>query len=124
MPVKPWDANKIPTVVLDFDGVIHDYSDGWQGPEPTGTLIRGAYNAIIQLKAAGVRVEIFSTRPKANIEAFLKRFAMQHLVDEVRDGKPYYIAFFDDRAHHVPSSKPYGLKRQVEKWLRAQGVRA
>ena len=111
------DAGKQPTVCLDFDGVIHDYSDGWLGPVPTGGILPGAADAMREIKRAGIRLEIFSTRPKDNIVAFLKNHAIEDLVDEVRDGKPYYIAFFDDRAYHVEPNRGNGLSAAVLRWM-------
>lgn len=109
------DAGKEPTVCVDFDGVIHNYA-GWNGPEPTGEPIPGAKEAIRSLRGRGLRVEIFSTRPRENIQTWLTRYGIE--VDDVRDGKPYYIAFFDDRAHNVPVNRSYGLVESIEKWLR------
>ena len=53
-----------PTVVFDFDGVIHSYTSGWQGsdaliPDPPVPGIKGA---IDHIRAAGYRVVVVSTR--------------------------------------------------------------
>jgi len=114
------DKGKPVTVVLDFDGVIHTY-EGWNGPEAKGGLIRGVHTALMKLKQSGARVEIFSTRPKENIRTFIEENGLDSLIDEIRDGKPYYVAFFDDRAHNVPCNKPWGLYESVMDFLYGEG---
>lgn len=53
----------IPTVVLDFDGVIHSYKSGWKGaaviPDPP---VDGIKEAIEALMERGYRVVIVSAR--------------------------------------------------------------
>lgn len=53
----------IPTVVLDFDGVIHSYKSGWKGaaviPDPP---VEGIKEAIEALMERGYRVVIVSAR--------------------------------------------------------------
>ncbi len=52
-----------PTVIFDFDGVIHSYESGWQGvdviPDPP---VPGIREAIDNIREAGYRVVILSTR--------------------------------------------------------------
>lgn len=115
--IRILDEGKPRTVLVDFDGVIHDYTRGWTGPYPEGRLLHGVDRALVNLKDAGARVEIYSTRPAARILEFLESNHVAHLVDDVRDGKPYYVAFFDDRAWHVRPSSRYGLLRSVDRWL-------
>lgn len=49
-------------VGLDFDGVIHDYNEGWQGGEIYGEPVPGAFDAIRELLEAGLSVFIFTSR--------------------------------------------------------------
>ena len=52
-----------PTVVFDFDGVIHSYTSGWKGtaeiPDPP---VPGIGEAITKLRQLGYRVVVVSTR--------------------------------------------------------------
>lgn len=51
------------TVAIDFDGVLADYSKGYQGKDVFGALIPGADNATKVLKENGWRIIIYTTRP-------------------------------------------------------------
>ena len=50
-----------PTVVFDFDGVIHSYTSGWKGtteiPDPP---VPGIREAIEHIRLAGYRVVVVS----------------------------------------------------------------
>jgi hypothetical protein len=51
------------TVSLDFDGVIHAYTSGWQGADViTDGPVHGAMAAILEYQAAGFLVTIYSSR--------------------------------------------------------------
>lgn len=49
-------------VGLDFDGVVHGYSEGWQGGEIYDDPVPGAFDAIRELLEAGLSVFIFTSR--------------------------------------------------------------
>lgn len=55
------------TIAIDFDGVLADYSKGYQGKDVFGAPIPGADNATKVLKENGWRIIIYTTRP--NTEA-------------------------------------------------------
>lgn len=38
------------TICIDFDGVIHDYSQGWQGDDVFGNMVANADTATSVLK--------------------------------------------------------------------------
>lgn len=63
-----------PIVCVDFDGVIHSYSSGWQGtaniPDPP---VDGSLDALFRLLDSGFRVAIYSSRSKS----LFGRLAMQ-----------------------------------------------
>lgn len=92
-----------PTVVFDFDGVIHSYISGWQGsdtaiPDPP---VSGIKEAIDQIRAAGYRVVVVSTRCRS-VEG---QYAIAHWlrenrieVDNITPEKPPAICYIDDRA--------------------------
>lgn len=55
-----------PTIILDFDGVIHSYSSGWKGadviPDP---IVEGAISFMLTMLGAGWQVCIHSSRTHA-----------------------------------------------------------
>lgn len=52
------------TICIDFDGVIHDYSQGWQGEDVFGQMISNADTATQVLKKKGWQVIIFTPERK------------------------------------------------------------
>lgn len=92
------------TIAWDFDGVIHPYTDGWQGPVPSNEPpIPGVAAALRTWQRRGFRNIVFSTRAEmpeglAGIEAWLEKEGLTDYVDEVTNKKPPAIAYVDDRA--------------------------
>lgn len=61
-----------PTIAIDFDGVIHDYTEGWKDGEIYGKPVDGAFSGIVSLIEAGFGVYIHSARdPNQIIEWFI-----------------------------------------------------
>lgn len=61
------------TICIDFDGVIHDYSQGFQGEDVFGEMIPNADTATSVLKKQGWTIIIFTTRKKSDkLENWLK----------------------------------------------------
>lgn len=91
-----------PTVVFDFDGVIHSYISKWQGvsiipDEP----VPGIKEAIDDIRASGYNVAVVSTRSAyeqgtAAIKAWLEKYDIE--VDAICSEKPPAIVYIDDRA--------------------------
>lgn len=105
------------TVAVDFDAVLHPYKE-WDGPEARGgPPIAGARKALVKLRAAGHPVLVFTSRPKTDVVAWLAAHDLLDLVDTIQDGKPLYVALFDDRAHNVEPNKPHALLRAVHRYL-------
>jgi len=91
-----------PTVVMDFDGVIHAYTTGWKGVTVIADgLTPGAVEAIAKLRTR-YRVVVCSSRAnspegRAAIEVWLEEHGIE--VDAVASGeKPAGVAYVDDRA--------------------------
>lgn len=91
-----------PTVVFDFDGVIHSYKTGWLGeaviPDPP---VPGIKETIAKLREYGYEVVVVSTRCSSKagmkaIQAWLRQNDI--IVDDVLAHKPPAMCYVDDRA--------------------------
>ena len=91
-----------PTVVFDFDGVIHSYKSGWCGIDViSDEPVEGIGPAISDIRNSGYRVVVVSTRC-ATYEGLtaVKQWLFDHdiIVDDVCKEKPPAIVYIDDRA--------------------------
>ena len=90
------------TVVFDFDGVIHSYTSGWQGPSIIpDPPVPGIKEAIAEIRAAGYDVVVVSARCAVydGIQAmisYMRKYGI--VVDDIRVEKPPAIVYIDDRA--------------------------
>ena len=91
-----------PTVVLDFDGVIHSYTSGWKGaefiPDP---VVPGIKEAVDQLRELGYKVVVVSTRCTTLGGIRAVRYYLRDneiKVDDVTMEKPPALCYIDDRA--------------------------
>ena len=90
------------TVVFDFDGVIHSYTSGWQGPTVIpDPPVPGIAEAIQEIRSAGYEVIVVSTRCATTsghgaVRAWLIDHGIE--VDDVKMEKPPAIVYIDDRA--------------------------
>ncbi len=108
---------KLPILCLDFDGVIHSYTSGWQGagvcndPPVPGTI------AFLEEAAKHFRIAIYSSRSKSlagrramkqymreHCEGPLLTFSPEHRFDTIYEHlewpwfKPSALITIDDRA--------------------------
>lgn len=122
-----------PTIAVDFDGVIHSYTSGWQGaaviPDPP---VEGAIEFLVGLtQSEDFDVVIFSSRAKTwrgrrAIRAWLQEhgghFWHEDAFDpglqsiEVTAVKPAAVVYLDDRAVRFEGSFPDGRK-ELEKLM-------
>lgn len=93
-----------PTIAIDVDGVIADYSKGWQGPLIIGEPLPGAKEFLERLRDAGWKIIIFTTRGKEQMEKYCEEHCLYY--DEINDnsdlrglnpGKPITSVYLDDR---------------------------
>ncbi len=89
------------TLAIDFDGVIHKYSKGWQGGIIYDDPVDGAKESIFQLMNM-YEVVIFTSRGDLNaVRAWLEsKFDFESKgfkVPEITNQKPIAIAYIDDR---------------------------
>lgn len=100
--VKTLDKQR--TIAVDFDGVLHAYSRGFQGLDNAyDPPMPGAREALEALRAQGNVLKIMSSRPRVVIEEWLERYGMSDLFDEVRNDKFAATLYIDDRALHFTS---------------------
>lgn len=98
------------TIVVDFDGVLHSYTSGWQGedviPDPP---VEGAQAFVRRLHADGYAVVVASTR--ANSEKGRGAMAVWFVKNgfptvHIAHGKPSGRVYIDDRALRFNGSWP------------------
>lgn len=85
-----------PTVLVDFDGVIHTYSRGWHDGTAYDVPMAGARRALADMDADGYEVVIFSTRNGNDIADWLQRWGFPAY--RVTNVKEPAVAQIDDRA--------------------------
>jgi predicted secreted acid phosphatase len=61
------------TISLDFDGVIHQYSEGWKDGSCYDNPMAGAFDFIKKQMQSGNKVFILSTRTPKQIVKWLKK---------------------------------------------------
>lgn len=106
------------TVAVDFDGVIHRYSQGWQDGSIYDPPVAGAFDALRALRQR-FDVVIYTTRAGetepyrsllgsgagvraagiVRIQEWFRQHGGEDLADlHITDRKPLAVAFIDDRA--------------------------
>jgi FMN phosphatase YigB (HAD superfamily) len=98
------------TLAIDFDGVIHKYSKGFQGLENAYDPPReGTEEALKEFISRGYRLIIVSSRPVPVIEEWLLKYGMDHYFDEVTNIKQPAKYYIDDHAvnFNVNSTDPW-----------------
>lgn len=123
----PWVGKTVfvPTICIDFDGVISDFSEGWKGPNVFGDVVVSASECISIIKSLGWRVVIFTSRLVTKelvlylrenkilydeINGFPHHFISTNLasncnfLQSYEEEENYYNHYFD----HSTSEKQYG----------------
>lgn len=129
-PDKDYQNNLI---LIDLDGTLAEY-DHWRGEDHIGEPIEGAKEFVLQLKADGYQVMIWSTRlggfnvlkdkSPEDVErnaAIVQGWCMKHgiAIDGMLEGKPMCFATIDDRAIR-PIDQSYGGFRSAMDWVHMQ----
>lgn len=86
------------TICLDFDGVLHGYSRGWDDGTIYDPPVLGAVESVKAL-AEKYRLVISTCREDTvAIWQWLNKFGMNEYIAEVTNGKPKAMLYIDDRA--------------------------
>lgn len=92
------------TVVFDFDGVIHSYTSGWQGPTVIpDPPVPGIREVLKQLKLWGYNIVVSSSRcedreSKDAVNDYLRDCDLLKYIDLITNKKPPALCYIDDRA--------------------------
>ena len=96
---KPIDnLDKRLTIALDFDGVIHKYSKGFQGTtnayDPPN---KGTEEAMQEMIKEGFQLKVMTSRPAWVVRQWLKEYNLDQYIDEVTNHKIPATVYIDDR---------------------------
>ena len=93
--------DKRKTIAIDFDGVIHKYSEGFKGLyNAYDTPMEGTQEAIKQLYDEGYNLKILSSRPKEVIKEWLQKYELSKYITEISNHKFPATIYIDDRGYH------------------------
>ena len=103
------------TVAIDFDGVIHKYSKGFQGLENAyDKPMPGVWESLDALKDKGYRLIIVSSRPVPVIKEWLLKYNMSAYFDDVSNTKHPAKYYIDDHAIRFEKTDPQAWKNVIE----------
>jgi 5'(3')-deoxyribonucleotidase len=89
------------TIAVDFDGVIHKYSAGWQNGTIYDVPVDGAFEGLSKL-IEEYNVVIHTTRENhEDVRRWMRKYFIQTPwveTIEITSTKPKAIAYIDDRA--------------------------
>lgn len=86
------------TISIDFDGVLHGYSLGWNGGEIYDPPISGAQEAVRELAKTWTLKISTCRQDRPAIWSWLERYGMDEYIAEVTNEKPVATVYIDDRA--------------------------
>jgi FMN phosphatase YigB (HAD superfamily) len=103
------------TIAVDFDGVIHKYSKGFQGLDNAyDPPMPGVFSGLDELKSMGFRLIIVSSRPVEPIKQWLKKHNMEHYFDDVTNIKHPARYYIDDHAVRFEKDDPNSWENIVK----------
>ena len=103
------------TIAVDFDGVIHKYSKGFQGLHNAyDPPMPGVFDGLEELKKMGYRLIIVSSRPVEPIKEWLEKYNMSHYFDDISNTKHPARYYIDDHAVRFEKNDSNSWKNVVE----------
>ncbi len=99
---------KKPILCVDFDGVLHSYASGWQGPEVVGDPpVPGALQ-FLREATEHFLVAIYSSRTRypGGIEAMSRWLIVRDRIEPDPEGSPDMEALIKDELITFPRDKP------------------
>jgi hypothetical protein len=88
------------TIAIDFDGVIHKYSRGWQGLYNAYDVPNDyAIQSIKLLKKRGFKLVVFSSRDIETIKKWLVKYNLYEYFDEITNTKIPAKVYIDDKCY-------------------------
>lgn len=85
------------SVAVDFDGVIHGYSEGWKDGEVYDEPVEGSIEALEELSTM-FNIYIFTVRKnKEVVKNYIQKYS-PNLKFKVTNKKPHAEMYIDDRA--------------------------
>lgn len=86
------------TLAVDFDGVIHAYSRGWQGGEIYDEPMEGTAEALREFDKRYQLVLFTARHDLEAVHLWLVKHRLRHFFHEITNRKPMAVAYLDDRA--------------------------
>jgi hypothetical protein len=93
------------TIAIDFDGVLHKYSKGWNGGKIYDKPVENAVEAYYELLNRGYHIVIFTSREDLDaVRMWMHKYfdferRLGHFYEpEITNKKPIAVAYIDDRA--------------------------
>jgi hypothetical protein len=91
-------AHRNPVLAVDFDGVVHAYSQGWQGGAIYDQPVTGTTESLRQLSKRYDLVLFTARHDLPAVEQWLSVHRIRHLFTAITNRKPRAVAYLDDRA--------------------------
>jgi hypothetical protein len=85
-----------PTVAVDFDGVLAQFTK-WEGPYLCGEPVPGC-EAFLATLAQEYRIVVFSNRAPVVVVDWLFKHNLMQYIDDVTQTKPMAQIYIDDKA--------------------------
>ena len=103
------------TIAVDFDGVIHRYSKGFQGLDNAyDPPMPGVVEGLDNLKDMGYRLIIVSSRPVNVIKDWLDKHEMSHYFEDVSNTKHPARYYIDDHAVRFEKEDPQSWENVIK----------